>query len=67
MADYQELLRHKKEFQQEIIKAIRCTTKKQKKALLADWNQKYCPHHIKTMLNVLQKREVAYKIMDWKL
>ena len=54
-------------FQQEIWKALSCTSKKQKWALVKEWEGKYDPHHVKTLINCAKRKDVCRQILDWKL
>ena len=53
-------------FREEIYKALRCTSKKQKLALVKEWKSKYGEHHVKTLLNCARNRQAAHTILEWK-
>jgi hypothetical protein len=53
-------------FREEIYKALRCTSKKQKLKLVAEWKSKYGEHHVKTLLNCARNKQAAYVILEWK-
>lgn len=54
-------------FQQEICKALSCTSKKKKWALVKEWESKYDPHHVKTLINCAKRKDVCGVILQWKV
>jgi hypothetical protein len=54
------------QLKQDIWKAMCCTSKKQKLALVAEWKSKYCADHVKTLINCAKNKQVAYVILEWK-
>ena len=65
--EQKQKLKHQIAFQQEIIRAIRCKTPKQKQKLVAEWNKTYCPEQVKTLLNVARDSRIANKIANWPI
>ena len=54
------------QLKQDIWKAMSCTNKKQKLALVAEWKSKYCADHVKTLINCAKNKRAACDILEWK-
>jgi len=54
-------------FRGEIWKALSCTSKKQKLALVKEWERKYDKHHVKTLLNCARNKRAAGDIINWNV
>ena len=54
------------QLKQDIWRALSCTNKKQKLALVAQWKSKYDEHHVKTLINCAKRKDVCGVILDWK-
>ena len=54
-------------FQQEMLKALYCTNKKQKVALAAEWKAKYSPTHYKELIACAKNKQIAGDIIHWKI
>jgi hypothetical protein len=54
------------QLKQDICRALSCTSKKQKLALVAEWKGKYCADHVKTLINCVKNKQAAYVILEWK-
>lgn len=54
------------QLKQDIWRALSCTNKKQKLALVKEWKDKYCADHVKTLINCVKNKQAAYVILEWK-
>jgi hypothetical protein len=54
------------QLKQDIWRALSCTSKKQKLALVAEWKGKYCADHVKTLINCAKNKRAACEILEWK-
>ena len=54
-------------FREEMWKALSCTSKKQKLALVKEWESKYDKHHVKTLLNCARNKSAAGDIINWNV
>ena len=54
------------QLKQDIWRALSCTSKKQKLALVAEWKGRYCADHVKTLINCVKNKQAAYVILEWK-
>lgn len=54
-------------FQKEMVKALSCTSKKQKIALAAEWREKYSPTHYKELIACAKNKRVAGEIIHWNV
>lgn len=54
------------QLKQDIWRALSCTNKKQKLALVKEWKGKYCADHVKTLINCVKNKQAAYVILEWK-
>jgi len=54
-------------FQQEMLKALSCTNKKQKIKLAAEWKEKYSPTHYAELIRCAKNKQVAVSILNWNL
>ena len=54
-------------FQRDVYMALCCKTKKEKRALLREWEGKYSPTHIAELIRCVKNKKVAGDILDWNL